>query len=296
MIVMDIAGPGPELFCMAGLMPLILIIIIAFTGFKIYKKQENKSKLLSVIILGVTILIVSFYFLILHWKMIDRYYYYYDYFTALYVQMIVFSLIILIGFIISINILKKIRKGKRQIIMSILLSILLIIASIISAHYIETIDITEKDHEYIFQLTLETNETNSFVLYCPYMYKDDKIENIYSDDSKHGNFDIDIVSNKTGYKMIINGNGPVKIDYHYKGLDRFYFEDSLYYQWNNSAPFDLRNEYLIYYNSSNNDSSFLKIIWAYLGLGSEKHINLEGDLLVNGWQVIGGDKRNIAIA
>jgi hypothetical protein len=161
--------------------------------------------------------------------------------------------------------------------------------------FLNDLGVRKKDHEYIYNLKISTSSNNSYIIYCPVIYQNDPSSLVFSDKDIIGSHSIESITTDHGYAIRIEGSGPFSIDFQYSGLEHFSWNYRIF-NYNDSASYRERAEYLIYYNSTNNYSAHMKIEFDYNGLGKARHLNLEGDLLLNGWQVVTGEEMHEAIA
>jgi hypothetical protein len=118
---------------------------------------------------------------------------------------------------------------------------------------------------------------------------------VFSNKDINSSHSIEPITTDYGYAIKITGAGPLKIDFQYRGLEHFSW-NYLVYNYNDSVSYREYAEYLIYYNSTIYSSVHIQIKFEYNGLGSERHLSLQGNLSRNGWQVITGEEDWVQIA
>lgn len=105
MIELEIAHPlSVSPICLGLLLTLIIPIIIA-TYFLI-KGKSDKEYGKPLIFIGILFIITSLYFIFIQYRLINKYWYYYDYSLALFLQTVFFLILIIIFPIIILGVLK----------------------------------------------------------------------------------------------------------------------------------------------------------------------------------------------
>lgn len=146
----------------------------------------------------------------------------------------------------------------------------------------------------IYKLDINTDKDNHYVLYFPTVYKQNETIMEFSEDNIIGNGKISH-KNENGTWLEIIGIGPVSIHYSASSNEHLHWTGK-YMGENVTNDRDHQTEYQIFYISEGNSSVTIKFIWKYLGVGREDHVDIDGIVQSNGWQVITGDERHIMIA
>ena len=166
--------------------------------------------------------------------------------------------------------------------------ILIIGASIGSLYYVETIEVRLKDWEQEYMLEINTNETNSYILICPTIYKRGTTEIIFDNESIKGECQLTIIETEYGNAMQVIGKGNVSIDFHYIGNEFPQWTRGLFKGFNYTPERNNSWEYHTYYESVNNETALICMEWDSTDFMHSEYVLLRGTLEKNGWQIVKG--------
>jgi hypothetical protein len=240
---------------------------------------------------------IGIFFTIINSIFLDRYWYFYDFGEIFFIQTIIFQLVIIpSGFVIGLIIIKRVKLPKSQWYLSVMLSIILVTASCLTYVIVDSMPVDRIDHEYRYELVLNTSTDNSFILYAPMLTDHTHNYDIPNSFDFIGNGEISTFISEYGLALKADCVGSFSINYLYEGREHFGWTHNLEIHNINLGRTYRDYGCYIYYNSTSAQNASISIDWEYIGLGSEESIHLSGILNVTGWQFIPGTTENVQIA